>query len=112
MIEQSYQQNWMNVKIDLGLQTEDCAVWQEAPEVKGPHRDKGSLRKAVGTGIAFGRFWGARMITSRRKYLVSRPVYSEDSFAEDHERISRQRKTMLDHVREYLTWVELWKPEI
>lgn len=39
----------------------------------------------------------------RKHYSVSRPVYSEDSFAEDHEKVLRQRKTTLDHVKQYLT---------
>lgn len=45
------------------------------------------------------------MATLRKHYSVSRPVYSEDSFAEDHEKVHRRRKTMLDHVKQYLTWV-------
>ncbi|TNM91466.1 hypothetical protein fugu_019846 [Takifugu bimaculatus] len=44
------------------------------------------------------------MVTFRRQYKVARPVYSEDSFAEHYERTYRQRKTTLDHIREYLTW--------
>nr|XP_046234750.1 chloride anion exchanger-like [Scatophagus argus] len=43
------------------------------------------------------------MTTLRRQYVVARSVYSEDSFAEDHEKVYRQRKTMLNHVKEYLT---------
>ncbi|XP_044042954.1 chloride anion exchanger-like isoform X1 [Siniperca chuatsi] len=43
------------------------------------------------------------MVTLRKQYAVSRPVYSEDSFAEDHEKIYRLRKTTQDHVKEYLT---------
>uniref|UniRef100_A0A8C9YPY5 Solute carrier family 26 member 3 n=1 Tax=Sander lucioperca TaxID=283035 RepID=A0A8C9YPY5_SANLU len=43
------------------------------------------------------------MVTLRKQYAVARPVYSEDSFAEDHEKIYRQRKTILDHMKEYLT---------
>lgn len=39
----------------------------------------------------------------RRQYAVARPVYSEDSFAKDYEKVSRLRKTTLDHVKEYLT---------
>uniref|UniRef100_A0A672G177 Solute carrier family 26 member 3, tandem duplicate 2 n=1 Tax=Salarias fasciatus TaxID=181472 RepID=A0A672G177_SALFA len=38
-----------------------------------------------------------------KQYVVARPLYSEDSFAEEHERVHRQRKTMLDHIRQYLT---------
>ncbi|XP_078099321.1 chloride anion exchanger-like [Sander vitreus] len=43
------------------------------------------------------------MVTLRKPYVVARPVYSEDSFAEDHEKIYRLRKTILDHMKEYLT---------
>uniref|UniRef100_UPI0037E99CEA chloride anion exchanger-like n=1 Tax=Semicossyphus pulcher TaxID=241346 RepID=UPI0037E99CEA len=43
------------------------------------------------------------MVTLRKQYVVTRSVYSEDCFAEDHERVFRQRKTTLDHVKEYLT---------
>ncbi|KAM8740422.1 chloride anion exchanger-like [Acanthopagrus schlegelii] len=43
------------------------------------------------------------MATLRKQYAVARPVYSEDSFAEDHEKVYRVRKTMLDHLREYVT---------
>lgn len=37
------------------------------------------------------------------KYVVSRPLYSEESFAEEHQKVYRQRKSMLDHVKQYLT---------
>ncbi|XP_054480717.1 solute carrier family 26 member 3 [Anoplopoma fimbria] len=43
------------------------------------------------------------MVTLRKQYAVARPVYSEDSFAEDHGKVYRLRKTTLDHMREYLT---------
>ncbi|CAK6959984.1 chloride anion exchanger-like [Scomber scombrus] len=43
------------------------------------------------------------MVTLRKQYVVDRPVYSEDSFAEDHEKIYRLHKTSLDHVKQYLT---------
>ncbi|XP_074554893.1 chloride anion exchanger-like [Halichoeres trimaculatus] len=43
------------------------------------------------------------MATMRKHYTVNRPVYSDDSFAEDHEKIFRLRKTPLDKVKEYLT---------
>uniref|UniRef100_A0A671Y4Y6 Solute carrier family 26 member 3 n=1 Tax=Sparus aurata TaxID=8175 RepID=A0A671Y4Y6_SPAAU len=36
----------------------------------------------------------------QKQYAVARPVYSEDSFAEDHEKVHRVRKTMLDHLKE------------
>ncbi|CAN9508080.1 unnamed protein product [Ophioblennius macclurei] len=38
-----------------------------------------------------------------KQYVVARPLYSEESFAEEHERVRRQRKTMLDHVKQYFT---------
>ncbi|XP_037318338.2 chloride anion exchanger-like isoform X2 [Pungitius pungitius] len=44
------------------------------------------------------------MVTLRKQYAVVRPVYSEDSLAEDHNKVYRQRKTIVDHMREYLTW--------
>ncbi|KAM4711723.1 chloride anion exchanger-like [Anableps anableps] len=43
------------------------------------------------------------MVTSRKQYVVSRPVYSEDSLAEDHEKLQRKHKALLDHVKGYLT---------
>ncbi|CAJ1055629.1 chloride anion exchanger-like isoform X2 [Xyrichtys novacula] len=43
------------------------------------------------------------MLTLRRQYTVVRPQYSEDTFAEDHEKVSRLHKTPLDHVKEYST---------
>ncbi|XP_015255623.1 PREDICTED: chloride anion exchanger-like, partial [Cyprinodon variegatus] len=43
------------------------------------------------------------MVTSRKQYVVSRPVYSEDSLAEDHEKIQRKHKALTAHVKEYLT---------
>uniref|UniRef100_A0A7N6AD50 STAS domain-containing protein n=1 Tax=Anabas testudineus TaxID=64144 RepID=A0A7N6AD50_ANATE len=42
-------------------------------------------------------------IGHRQQYVVARPLYSEDSFAEDHEKIYRHHKTMLDHVKQYFT---------
>ncbi|CAL8323660.1 unnamed protein product [Lota lota] len=44
------------------------------------------------------------MASLRRLYLVSRPLYSEDSLAEKHEKIHRDRKTLWHHVIEYFTW--------
>ncbi|XP_022077806.1 chloride anion exchanger [Acanthochromis polyacanthus] len=38
-----------------------------------------------------------------RQYVVSRPLYSEEAFAEEHEKLYRQRKTILDHVKQYFT---------
>uniref|UniRef100_A0A8C5EHQ4 Chloride anion exchanger-like n=1 Tax=Gouania willdenowi TaxID=441366 RepID=A0A8C5EHQ4_GOUWI len=36
-----------------------------------------------------------------QQYVVARPLYSEESFAEEHEKVYRQRKTMLDHFVQY-----------
>ncbi|XP_074482178.1 chloride anion exchanger-like isoform X2 [Sebastes fasciatus] len=55
------------------------------------------------TGIPQDTPGGVRMVTLRRQYAVARPVYSEDSFDEDYEKTPRVRKTILDHVKEYLT---------
>ncbi|KAJ3612273.1 hypothetical protein NHX12_020549 [Muraenolepis orangiensis] len=44
------------------------------------------------------------MASLRRPYLVSRPLYSEESFAEQHEKIHRPHKTLWNHVVEYFTW--------
>ncbi|KAF6724251.1 Chloride anion exchanger [Oryzias melastigma] len=38
-----------------------------------------------------------------RQYVVNRPQYSEDSFADEHEKVYRRRKTMLDHIKLYFT---------
>ncbi|KAL3048588.1 hypothetical protein OYC64_007191 [Pagothenia borchgrevinki] len=43
------------------------------------------------------------MVTFRKQYVVSRPVYSDDSFDEDHKKIYRLHKTSLDHLKAYLT---------
>ncbi|KAM4569884.1 LOW QUALITY PROTEIN: chloride anion exchanger-like [Odontesthes bonariensis] len=43
------------------------------------------------------------MATLRKQYVVARPVYSEDSFADSNKKICRKHKTSLDHVKEYLT---------
>ncbi|XP_068611506.1 chloride anion exchanger-like [Brachionichthys hirsutus] len=43
------------------------------------------------------------MATSRKQYAVARPVYSEERFTDDHEKVFRKHKTMLDHVKECLT---------
>ncbi|KAM6961553.1 solute carrier family 26 member 3 [Tautogolabrus adspersus] len=43
------------------------------------------------------------MATSRKQYAVARPLYSEDTLAEDHKKVFRRRKTPLDHTKEYLT---------
>ncbi|KAM6986270.1 chloride anion exchanger-like [Aplochiton taeniatus] len=41
------------------------------------------------------------MRPAARQYVVSRPLYSEDSFAVEHEKIFRQRKTPRHHVKQY-----------
>ncbi|XP_008288999.1 chloride anion exchanger-like [Stegastes partitus] len=38
-----------------------------------------------------------------KQYVVARPRYSEESFAEEHEKVYRHRKTILDHVKQYFT---------
>lgn len=38
-----------------------------------------------------------------KQYVVVRPVYSEESFAEEHAKVYRHHKTMLDHVKQYFT---------
>lgn len=38
-----------------------------------------------------------------KQYVVARPLYSEEYFAEEHEKVYRHRKTMLDHVKQYFT---------
>uniref|UniRef100_A0A3B4ZZC7 Chloride anion exchanger-like n=1 Tax=Stegastes partitus TaxID=144197 RepID=A0A3B4ZZC7_9TELE len=43
------------------------------------------------------------MAAMRKQYEVTRPVYSEDSFAEQHKKIYRKHKTILNHVKDYLT---------
>uniref|UniRef100_A0A8C4IK44 STAS domain-containing protein n=1 Tax=Dicentrarchus labrax TaxID=13489 RepID=A0A8C4IK44_DICLA len=40
------------------------------------------------------------MVTLRNRYEVVRPVYSEDSFAADHEKVCRRRKTILQHIKD------------
>ncbi|XP_061107819.1 chloride anion exchanger-like [Conger conger] len=37
------------------------------------------------------------------QYAVSRPVYSEDAFVNQYQKIARHHKSQLDHVKEYLT---------
>ncbi|KAJ3612271.1 hypothetical protein NHX12_020547 [Muraenolepis orangiensis] len=49
---------------------------------------------------------GKAMTTMRqaaRQYSVARPLFSEDGFAEEHEKIYRQRKSLADHLRQYFT---------
>ncbi|KAK5849345.1 hypothetical protein PBY51_008995 [Eleginops maclovinus] len=43
------------------------------------------------------------MVTLRKQYEVSRPVYSEDSFREEHQKVYRLRKTTWDHFKAYLS---------
>ncbi|XP_067283007.1 solute carrier family 26 member 3 [Pseudorasbora parva] len=38
-----------------------------------------------------------------RHYVVVRPLFSEDSFAEQHERVNRSRKTLRHHLKDYFT---------
>lgn len=35
------------------------------------------------------------------QYVVSRPLYTEDAFTDEYEKVCRQHKTMLDHVKQY-----------
>ncbi|KAK3544683.1 hypothetical protein QTP86_026152 [Hemibagrus guttatus] len=37
------------------------------------------------------------------QYVVSRPLYTEDGFTDEHEKVCRQHKTMLNHIKEYFT---------
>ncbi|KAG5267562.1 hypothetical protein AALO_G00223100 [Alosa alosa] len=43
------------------------------------------------------------MDTQGQYYVVARPIHSEESFQETYEKIYRRRKTLLDHVTDYLT---------
>ncbi|XP_041935411.1 chloride anion exchanger-like isoform X2 [Alosa sapidissima] len=43
------------------------------------------------------------MDTQGQYYVVARPIHSEESFKETYEKIYRRRKTLLDHVTDYLT---------
>uniref|UniRef100_A0A4W4DRS9 STAS domain-containing protein n=1 Tax=Electrophorus electricus TaxID=8005 RepID=A0A4W4DRS9_ELEEL len=36
-------------------------------------------------------------------YLVTRPIFSEDSFSAEYKKIDRQHKSLRDHVKEYFT---------
>ncbi|CAL8385626.1 unnamed protein product [Boreogadus saida] len=44
------------------------------------------------------------MASPRSLYLVSRPLYTEDSLAEKHEKVCRDRKTLWQHVLQYFKW--------
>uniref|UniRef100_A0A8C7TBD9 STAS domain-containing protein n=1 Tax=Oncorhynchus mykiss TaxID=8022 RepID=A0A8C7TBD9_ONCMY len=37
------------------------------------------------------------------QYVVARPLYSEDAFADEHEKIHRHHKTLRHHVKQYFT---------
>uniref|UniRef100_A0A3B5L977 Uncharacterized protein n=1 Tax=Xiphophorus couchianus TaxID=32473 RepID=A0A3B5L977_9TELE len=37
-------------------------------------------------------------------YVVTRPLYSEDSFNEEHKKVYRHHKTILDHVKQYFRY--------
>ncbi|XP_076861087.1 chloride anion exchanger-like [Brachyhypopomus gauderio] len=43
------------------------------------------------------------MRTSVSQYMVKRPLYTEDDFTQEHEKVCRQHKTMLNHVQQYFT---------
>ncbi|KAG5845974.1 hypothetical protein ANANG_G00144840 [Anguilla anguilla] len=43
------------------------------------------------------------MQPSAQQYAVSRPLYSEDDFAEEYPKITRHHKTLPDHVKAYFT---------
>ena len=87
--------------------------WQNRPN-KFLCYSRAHLQKTVEedtvTGVAFCRAitcWTGpdhpKMDTPNQYYVVARPLYSEDSFKETYEKIYRQRKTMLDHVKDYFT---------
>ncbi|XP_045555837.1 chloride anion exchanger isoform X2 [Salmo salar] len=38
-----------------------------------------------------------------KQYVVTRPLYSEDAFADEHEKIHRHHKTVRHHVKQYFT---------
>lgn len=38
-----------------------------------------------------------------KQYVVARPLYSEESFSEEHEKIYRHHKTISDHFKDYFT---------
>ncbi|XP_054911710.1 chloride anion exchanger-like isoform X1 [Poeciliopsis prolifica] len=41
------------------------------------------------------------MRAGARHYVVARPLYSEELFDEEHKKVYRHRKTILDHVKQY-----------
>uniref|UniRef100_A0A8C7T721 STAS domain-containing protein n=1 Tax=Oncorhynchus mykiss TaxID=8022 RepID=A0A8C7T721_ONCMY len=42
-------------------------------------------------------------VTLMTQYVVARPLYSEDAFADEHEKIHRHHKTLRHHVKQYFT---------
>ncbi|KAG7497474.1 hypothetical protein JOB18_038350 [Solea senegalensis] len=38
-----------------------------------------------------------------KQYVVARPIYSEESFSEEHEKVYRPRKTILNHLEQFFT---------
>uniref|UniRef100_A0A8C7IWE6 Solute carrier family 26 member 3 n=1 Tax=Oncorhynchus kisutch TaxID=8019 RepID=A0A8C7IWE6_ONCKI len=42
-------------------------------------------------------------VTLMTQYVVTRPLYSEDAFADEHEKIHRHHKTLRHHVKQYFT---------
>lgn len=45
----------------------------------------------------------AAMQAGASQYVVTRSLYSEESFAEEHQKVYRQRKTALEHVKQCFT---------
>ncbi|KAM6895430.1 chloride anion exchanger-like [Xenentodon cancila] len=43
------------------------------------------------------------MQAGAKVYAVTRPLYSEESFAKEHKKVFRRRKNILDHIKHYLT---------
>ncbi|KAM3859266.1 chloride anion exchanger-like [Diretmus argenteus] len=43
------------------------------------------------------------MRPAAKQFVVARPLYSEESFSQEHEKIYRHRKTLLDHFKQYFT---------
>ncbi|KAI4897763.1 hypothetical protein NFI96_033921 [Prochilodus magdalenae] len=41
--------------------------------------------------------------TPESHYVVTRQLYSEDTFVDEHEKVQRKHKTLLDHVKQYFT---------
>ncbi|XP_073694169.1 solute carrier family 26 member 3, tandem duplicate 2 [Garra rufa] len=40
---------------------------------------------------------------SSQRYSVTRPLYSEDNFEDEHAKVYRKHKSLLDHVKQYFT---------